>query len=210
MLEAEAESQQPASDLEDSAVLVNSPQQSTLSPFASDGAQRGMVLSGSDDEDGSNVSRADDNRWEPLGCCFRSQMVRPTHSVDRTPSTVPFFSPCRHVVVCSPTGLGCSGRLQLDMQLAGGQAPARLSAQLTMEPLQLQLHPHHLPLLGQLQQGLASAAVGGGSGGATAAPAAASADDSWRGEQVGPLLSHVELLAAEEEGSVLGQDMPQH
>ena len=113
------------------------------------------------------------------------------HAVDCTQSTSPFSSPCRHVVVCSPTGLGCSGRLQLDMQLAGGQAPARLSAQLTMEPLQLQLHPHHLPLLGQLQQSLASAVAGAGSGGATAAPAAAPADDSWLGDQV--RASRVEL-----------------
>ena len=75
MLEAEAESQQPASDLADSAVLVNSPQESTLSPFASDGAQHGVVLSGSDDDEGSNVSRADDNRWEPLGCWIQSPMA---------------------------------------------------------------------------------------------------------------------------------------
>ena len=132
------------------------------------------------------------------------------HSVDHIQAALPFFSPCRHVVVCSPTGLGCSGRLQLDMQLAGGnQAPARLSAQLTMEPLQLQLHPHHLPLLGQLQQSLASAVVAGGSRGATAAPAAAPADDSWLGEQVRALmLLRVELLT---EGAVgHGQDTSLH
>ena len=76
MLGAEAESPQPASDLTDSAVLVNSPQQSTLSPFASDDAQSGLVRSGSDDgSEGSNVSRADDNRWELSGMlCVRSHM----------------------------------------------------------------------------------------------------------------------------------------
>ena len=198
MLEAETEPQPPASDLADSPVLVNSPQQSTLSPFASDGAQRGVVLSGSDDDECSTVSRADDNRWaaasEPIWYAASHPIWYDCAcSVDRTQSTFPLSSPCRHVVVCSPTGLGCSGRLQLDMQLAGGQAPARLSAQLMMEPLQLQLHPHHLPLLGQLQQSLAPAVAGAGSGGATAAPAAAPADDSWLGDQVKAILSRVEL-----------------
>ena len=82
MLEAEAESQQPASDLADSPVLVNSPLQSTPSPFASDGAQRGAVLSGSDDDECSSVSRADDNRWEPLGDCFPLSFGVIAHSVD--------------------------------------------------------------------------------------------------------------------------------
>ena len=55
---------------------------------------------------------------------------------------------CRHVIVCSSDGLGCSGQIAISLtwQLPQ-QIHPHIAVHLDLNPLQLQLHPHHLLLL---------------------------------------------------------------
>lgn len=66
----------------------------------------------------------------------------------------------RHVVLCSTEGLGCSGELKLllSWQTAAQEHP-QITGALSLLPLQIQLHPHHLTLLSHLSACLGEASA---------------------------------------------------
>ncbi|BDA50280.1 probable autophagy-related protein 2 at C-terminar half [Coccomyxa sp. Obi] len=79
-----------------------------------------------------------------------------------------------HVIICSAAGVGCSGRLRLLLTWrAQSQLHPDIDADLTLDPLQVQLHPHHLPLLLHLSSCLGDAAAASAAAAARDAPAAA-------------------------------------
>ncbi|KAK9805512.1 hypothetical protein WJX72_002557 [[Myrmecia] bisecta] len=57
----------------------------------------------------------------------------------------------QHVIICSNDGIGCAGQLKLLLTWHGTyHLHPHISADLQLEPLQVQFHPHHLPLLADL------------------------------------------------------------
>lgn len=62
-----------------------------------------------------------------------------------------FFYDCRHVIICSSNGLGCSGQIAISLTWQHSQQiHPQIAVHLDLNPLQLQLHPHHLPLLSKV------------------------------------------------------------
>lgn len=58
---------------------------------------------------------------------------------------------CRHVIICSSDGLGCSGQIAIKLTWQQPQqVHPHIAVLLDLNPLQLQLHPHHLPLLSKV------------------------------------------------------------
>lgn len=58
---------------------------------------------------------------------------------------------CRHVIICSSNGLGCSGQIAIKLTWQQPQQiHPHIAVFLDLNPLQLQLHPHHLPLLSKV------------------------------------------------------------
>lgn len=58
---------------------------------------------------------------------------------------------CRHVIICSSNGLGCSGQIAISLTWQQPQqVHPHIAVLLDLNPLQLQLHPHHLPLLSKV------------------------------------------------------------
>ena len=63
-------------------------------------------------------------------------------------------------MICSSEGMGCSGVLKLELrwQIATQIRP-HISAALRLEPMQIQLHTHHLQLLSRLADCIDAAAA---------------------------------------------------
>ena len=60
---------------------------------------------------------------------------------------------CRHVIICSSNGLGCSGEIAISLTWQQPQQiHPHIAVHLDLNPLQLQLHPHHLPLLSKVAE----------------------------------------------------------
>ncbi len=60
---------------------------------------------------------------------------------------------CRHVIICSSNGVGCSGQVAVRLTWHNlQQVHPHIAIDLDVNPLQLQLHPHHLPLLSKVAQ----------------------------------------------------------
>lgn len=58
---------------------------------------------------------------------------------------------CRHVIICSSNGLGCSGQIAISLTWQQPQEThPHIAVHVDLNPLQLQLHPHHLPLLSKV------------------------------------------------------------
>ena len=58
---------------------------------------------------------------------------------------------CRHVIICSSDGIGCSGQVAVCLTWPQPQQiHPHIAVDLDLNPLQLQLHPHHLPLLSKV------------------------------------------------------------
>lgn len=58
---------------------------------------------------------------------------------------------CRHVIICSSNGLGCSGQIAVNLTWQQPrQIHPHIAVHLDLNPLQLQLHPHHLLLLSKV------------------------------------------------------------
>ena len=61
------------------------------------------------------------------------------------------FFVCRHVIICSSNGVGCSGQVAVRLTWHNlQQIHPHIAVDLHLNPLQLQLHPHHLPLLSKV------------------------------------------------------------
>ena len=61
------------------------------------------------------------------------------------------FCVCRHVIICSSNGLGCSGQIAINLTWQQPQQiHPHIAVHLDLNPLQLQLHPHHLLLLSKV------------------------------------------------------------
>lgn len=59
----------------------------------------------------------------------------------------------RHVIICSSNGVGCSGQVAVRLTWHNlQQIHPHIAIDLDLNPLQLQLHPHHLPLLCKVAQ----------------------------------------------------------
>ena len=59
----------------------------------------------------------------------------------------------RHVIICSSNGVGCSGQVAVRLTWHSlQQIHPHITIDLDLNPLQLQLHPHHLPLLSKVAQ----------------------------------------------------------
>jgi len=57
----------------------------------------------------------------------------------------------RHVIICSSNGVGCSGQVAVRLTWHNlQQIHPHIAIDLDLNPLQLQLHPHHLPLLSKV------------------------------------------------------------
>ena len=60
---------------------------------------------------------------------------------------------CRHVIICSSNGIGCSGQVAISLTWQQPQQiHPHISVSLNLNPFQLQLHPHHLPLLSKVAE----------------------------------------------------------
>ena len=58
---------------------------------------------------------------------------------------------CRHVVICSNDGAGCQGQIALQLRWHHTkQLHPHIAIDLNLKPFQIQLHPHHLPLLSKV------------------------------------------------------------
>lgn len=61
------------------------------------------------------------------------------------------FGCCRHVVICSSDGVGCQGQIALHLTWhTTDQLHPHIAVNLDLHPFQIQLHPHHLPLLSKV------------------------------------------------------------
>ncbi|KAL0044023.1 hypothetical protein WJX82_003156 [Trebouxia sp. C0006] len=59
----------------------------------------------------------------------------------------------RHVIICSSNGVGCSGQVAVRLTWHNlQQIHPHIAIDLDLNPLQLQLHPYHLPLLSKVAQ----------------------------------------------------------
>ena len=66
---------------------------------------------------------------------------------------------CRHVVICSSDGVGCQGQIALQLTWHHvKQLHPHIAIDLNLNPFQIQLHPHHLPLLSKVADCLSESA----------------------------------------------------